>query len=86
MPMTLKLSVLNWGLRLCQVCPNDVPWLTLTYFKSWLNWFTKAFVWEKFKTVEFPEAVIAYDFKADLCNQLNEFYVYQKSRSFADLS
>ena len=35
--------------------------------------------------VEFSEAIIAYDIKVDLCNQLQELHKYQRSRSFIDL-
>ena len=35
--------------------------------------------------VEFSEAIIAYDIKVDLCNQLHELHKYQRSRSFIDL-
>ena len=32
--MTLKLGMQHWGLRSCQVCSNDDPWLTFTCFTS----------------------------------------------------
>ena len=36
--------------------------------------------------MDFSEAVVAYDIKVDICNQLNDFfYKYQRSRSFIDL-
>ena len=38
------------------------------------------------KTIAFSEATVAYDIKADLCNQLSEFYKYQSSGTFIDLS
>ena len=51
--MILELGMQHWVLRPYQVYANDDPWLTLTYFNSWSNWVTKAFVWKKGKTVDF---------------------------------
>ena len=33
-PMTLKLDMLHWVLEYYQVCSNDDPGLTLTYFTA----------------------------------------------------
>ena len=33
----------------------------------------------------FSEAIVAYDIKLDLCNQLSELVKYKGSRSFTDL-
>ena len=85
-PMILKLGMQHWGLRSYQAIANGDSWLTWTYFnKSRSNWVTKAFVWEKGKAVDFSEAVVAYDIKADLGTQLNELYKYQRLRSFTGL-
>ena len=68
-----------------QVCSNDAPGLTLTYFMAWLNLVPYAIVWEKNKTMNFSETI---DIKVDRCSQLNEYmklYEYQRSRSFIDL-
>ena len=71
----------HWGLWPYQFCPNDDPWLNLTYFKSR----SQAFVWDNGKTVDFSEAIVAYDIKVDLCNDIGTFYKYQRSKLFTDL-
>ena len=49
---------LNVGMQLrlrkyCQICSNDDPGLTLTYFTARSNLVPYAFVWEKDKTMDF---------------------------------
>ena len=51
--MTLKLGMQHWVLKYCQVCSNDDPELTLTYFMARSNLVPYAFVWEKGKTMDF---------------------------------
>ena len=46
-----------------QVCSNDDPGLTLSYFTARSNLVLYAFVWEKVKTMDFSETIIVYDFK-----------------------
>ena len=46
-----------------QVCSNDDPELTLTYFRARSNLFAYAFVWEKGKTMDFSETIVVYDLK-----------------------
>ena len=85
MPMTLKLSMLHQVLECYQVCSNDDPGLTLTYFTARSNF---ALVWEKVKTMDFSEAIVVYDIKLGRCSQLNAYmkpYEYQRSRLFIDL-
>ena len=48
-PMTLKLGMQHWVLKCYQVCSNDDPGLTLTYFTARSNLVHYAFVWEKGK-------------------------------------
>ena len=50
--MTLKLGLRQRVLNYYQVCSNDDPWLTLTYFTARSN-LVPAFVWEKGKTIDF---------------------------------
>ena len=45
-----------------QVCSNDDPWMTMTYFTARSNLVLYAFVWEKGKTVDFSETIV-YDLK-----------------------
>ena len=46
-----------------EVCSNDDPKLTLTYFTARSNLIPYAFVWEKGKTTDFSETVVVYDLK-----------------------
>ena len=58
--MTLKLGMQHWVLKYYQVCSNDDPGLTLTYFTARSNLVPYAFVWEKGKTME---TIVVYDLK-----------------------
>ena len=84
--MTLKLGMRHWELEYHQVCSNDAPGLTLTYFTARLNLVLYAFVWEKVKRMDFfPETIVVYDMKVGRCSQLNDYmklYEYRRSRSF----
>ena len=55
MPMTLKVCKQHRILEYYQVCSNDDPELTLSYFTARSNLVHYAFVWEKVKTMEFSE-------------------------------
>ena len=61
--MTLKLCMLHQVLEYYQVCSNDDPRLTLTYFMARSNLVPYAFVWEKSKTTIFLETIVIYDLK-----------------------
>ena len=61
--MTLKLGMQHRVLRYYQVCSNDDPWLTLTYFTV-----PYAFVWVKGKTMDFSESIVFYDVKVGRCS------------------
>ena len=52
-----------WILKYYQVCSNDDPVLSLTYFMARSNLVPYAFEWEKGKTMDFSEAFIVYDVK-----------------------
>ena len=67
--MTLKLGMQHGVLQYYQVCSNDAPGLTLTYFMARSN--LVAFIWEKVKTMNFSETTVAYD--VGRCSQLNEY-------------
>ena len=62
-PMTLKLGMQYQVLEYYQVCSNDVPGLTLTYFTARSNLVPYAFVWEIDKTMDFTETIVVYDLK-----------------------
>ena len=61
--MTLKLGMQHWVLEYNQVCSNDDPGLTMTYFTARSNLVPCAFVWEKGKTMDFSETIVVYDLK-----------------------
>ena len=61
--MTLKLGMQHWVLKYYQICSNDDPGLSLTYFTARSNLVPYAFVWEKGKTIDFSETIVVYDFK-----------------------
>ena len=46
-----------------QVCSNDDPGLTLTYFKARPDLVPYAFLWEKGKTMDFSETIVVCDLK-----------------------
>ena len=62
-PMILNLGMHHWLLEYYQICSNDGPGLTLTYFMARSNLVCYAFVWEKGKTVDFSETIVVYDLK-----------------------
>ena len=61
--MTLKLGMHHWVLEYYQVCSNDDPMLTLTYYTERSNLVPYAFVWEKVKQWIFLETIVVYDLK-----------------------
>ena len=61
--MTLNLGMHHRVLEYYQVCSNDDPGMTLTYFTARSNLFPYAFVWEKGKTMDFSESIVVYDLK-----------------------
>ena len=84
----LESCMLHRVLVYFQVCSNDDPELTLTYFTARLNLIPYAFVWEKGKIMDFSETVVVYDIKVGRLSLLNEYmnhYEYQRSRSFIEL-
>ena len=65
--MNLKLGMQHQVLEYCQVCSNDDPGLTLTYFTARSNLVLYAFVWEKSKTMDFSETSVVCDVKVGRC-------------------
>ena len=61
--MTLKLGMQHRVLKCYQVCSNDGPGLTMTYFTARSNLVPYAFVWEKGKTMDISETIVVYDLK-----------------------
>ena len=71
MSMTLKVGMQQWVLEYYQVCLNDDPGMTLTYFMERTNSVPFASIWEKGKTMDFSETVLVYDVNVGRCRQLN---------------
>ena len=69
--MILNVGMQHWVLKYYQVCSNDGPGLTMTYFMARSNLVPYAFVWEKGKPVDFSEISLVYATKVDRCSQLN---------------
>ena len=69
-PISMKLGILHRRLLPIIDCSNDDPGVTLTYFTTRSNLETKAFLWEKGKTVDFLETIVACDLKVGRCRQL----------------
>ena len=84
--MTLKLDMLHRVLEYYEVCSNDDPGLTLTYFTARSILVPYTFIWEKGKTMDFSKTIVVYDVKIGrLLNEYMHLYEYQRSRSFIDL-
>ena len=58
--MTLKLGMQHRVLEYYQICSNDEPGLTLTYFTARSNLVPYAFVRGKGKTKDFSESIVVY--------------------------
>ena len=65
--MTLKLGMQHWVHKYYQVCSNDDPGFTLTYFMARSNLLPYAFVWEKGKTMGISETIVVYDVQVGRC-------------------
>ena len=61
--MTLKLDMQHQVLKYYQVCSNGDPGLTFTYFTTRSNLVPYALVWQKEKTMNFPETIVVCDLK-----------------------
>ena len=56
--MTLKIGMQHWVFEYYQICSNNEPGLTLTFFMTRSNLVPYAFVWEKGKTMDFSETIV----------------------------
>ena len=65
----------HWVLRYYQVCSNDDPGLTLTYFTAISNLVPHVFVEEKVKTMAFSETTVVYDIKV---GRRSHVFVWEK--------
>ena len=59
--MTFKLGMQHRVLEYYQVCSNDDPGLTLSYYTARSNLVPYAFVCEKGKTMDVSETIVVYD-------------------------
>ena len=66
--MTLKLGMQHRMLEYYQICSNDDPGLTLTYFTARSNLVPYAFILENGKTMDFSETIVVYDVKVGICS------------------
>ena len=57
--MTLQLRMQHWVLDHYQVCSNDDPRLTMTYFTARSNLVPYSFVWEKVKQWIFQKLLLS---------------------------
>ena len=71
--ISTKLRMKHWGLQPIIVCSNDGPRVSLTYLTARSNLVTKAFLWEKVKTVDFSETIAASDLKVSRSSHLNKY-------------
>ena len=78
--MTLKLGMQYWVLKYYQVCSNDDPGLTLTYFTARSNLVSYAFVREKGKTMDFSETIVIYDLKLATDDQSDKKFLFTSKR------
>ena len=67
-PMTFKHGMQHRVLEYYQVCSNEYPGLTWTYFTARSNLVPYAFIWEKGKTMGFSETIVVYDVKVGICS------------------
>ena len=77
--MTLKLGMQHWVLKYYQLCSNNNPGLTLTYFKAKSNLVPYAFVQEKGKTMDFSETIVSYDLKLATDDQSNQKFCWHQN-------
>ena len=86
-PMALKVGMQHCVLEDFQVCSNDDPGMTLTYFTAKSNLAPYAFVWWKGKTMDFFRNYCSLWNKSSQMQSTNEhmkLYEYQWSGSFTD--
>ena len=62
-PMTLNFGMHHRVIEYYQICSNNDPGLTLTYFTARSNLVPYAFVWEKGETMDFSETIVVCDLK-----------------------
>ena len=79
--MALELGMQHRVLEYYQVCSNNDPGLTLTYFTARSNLVPYAFVWEKGKTMDFSETIVVYDLKLATDDRNDKKFLMTSKRS-----
>ena len=80
-PMTMKFGMQYRVIKYYQICSNDDPLLTSTYFTARSNLVPYGFVREICETVDVSESIVVYDIEVGRYSQLNEYmklYEYQR--------
>ena len=72
--MTMKVDMQQRVLEYYQICSNDDPGLTMTYFMARSKFVPYAFVWEEGKTMDFSETIVVYNIKVG--RWVHEAYEY----------
>ena len=67
-------------LKYYQICPNDDPGLTLTYFTARSNLVPYIFVREKGKTMDFSDPIVVYDLKLTTDDRSDKKYLLTSKR------
>ena len=73
--MTLKLGMHHRVLEYYQVCSDDDPGLTLTYFTARSNLVLYAFVWEEGKAVDYSETIVVYGLKLATVDRSDKMFL-----------
>ena len=68
--MTLKLGMQHQMHRYYQVCSNDDPGLTMTYFMARSNLLPYTLLWGNSKTMDISETIVVYDIKVGTCRSM----------------
>ena len=76
----LELGMQYWVRKYYQVCSNDDPGLTLTYFTTRSNLVSYVFVWENGKTMDFSETIVIYDLKLATDDQSDKKFLFTSKR------
>ena len=73
--MTLKPGMQHRVLEYYQVCSNDDPGMTLTYFTARSDLVPYVSVWEKRKTMDLSETIVIYDLKLAIDDRSNNTFL-----------
>ena len=80
-PIHFKFGMQLRVLEYYQVCSNNAPGLSKTYFTARSNLVPYAFVLEQVKTMDFSEIIVVYDIEDGRCSHLNEYMMLYEYHS-----